>query len=145
MKRKDIYKLIELDSEFNSECVRIKKFLKNLLEGGNISQADTFKIQSASVYWSGGYTISGGFQDPAYGTFPIELLMYSDEELQEYVESENEKTIKKRRDEEERIKAARIETKQRELERKETEYEALRMEIEKLKKEIEKGKTNVEG
>ena len=85
MTREDIDKLVVLTNEFNEACENVCKHLRLLNE--DYEHCYEFEIDDANnnVVCRGYYTVMNESQD-VYAEFPTELLTYTNEELDDYVE-----------------------------------------------------------
>lgn len=90
MKREDIDKLVELTNEFNDACTNVCKHLMVLND--DYKHCYEFEIDhiDTQIECRGYYTVMNESQD-VYAAFPTELLTYTNEELDEYVNKEMEK------------------------------------------------------
>lgn len=90
MKIEDIDKLVTLTKEFNDECVNVCKHLISL--NNDYKHCYEFEIDDVDgqVECRGYYTVMNESQD-VYAAFPIGLLTYTNEELDNYVSTELEK------------------------------------------------------
>ena len=107
MKKTDLEKYTKLNEEFLSECDRVANILKDApeyqTECGNISFADKFVLEDATVDWEGDEYWNYGGHEYHSGSFPAEYLTMSDEELKKIVDKKIEE-YNKRQEEKTRLK-----------------------------------------
>lgn len=87
MKREDIEKMVALTNEFQDTCENVCKHLSVLCT--DYKHCYEFEINDITdqIECRGYYTVRNESQD-VYGTFPSELLTYTNEELDDYVSDE---------------------------------------------------------
>lgn len=84
MKTENIEKLVELQTEFQDACENVCKHLVSL--DSDFKHCYEFEIDNANnqIACRGYYTVRNESQD-VYEVFPMELLTYTNEQLDDYV------------------------------------------------------------
>ena len=84
MTKENIKNLVELQAEFQDACENVCKHLVSL--DNDFKHCYEFEISAVSdqVECQGYYTVMNESQD-VYKTFPVELLTYTNEQLDDYV------------------------------------------------------------
>ena len=116
MTQEELAQYVELCEKFENECNRVCNILMDSKKRHgnceNISYAERFHLCDDSVAWEGDeYWWYGGHEEHS-GSFPVDFLTMSDDELLKIVEKENEEweaeREKRRREEKERERAKRL-------------------------------------
>ena len=102
MKTEELNTFLEMYNQFIEDCERVQDKLGNLKDFRyEICFAEHFHIDGNNVCWDGEELIPYGGGSISYcGEFDAKFLTMSDEELDEYVKSENEKIEQKEREKE---------------------------------------------